>query len=169
MNNGHKVPQLMQDHFRQISELTDAYCAKFLDTEYAELAKSVLAALCRKRPSPVVSGKKQVWACSVIYVLGQANFLFDSSQIPHVTHSHICDWFTVSKSTAGSKAKLIRDTLNINMFNHNWKLRSKMEDSSFVWMIEVDGLVVDVRHMPVELQQQAFNQGLIPYVPALGK
>jgi hypothetical protein len=34
-----------------------------------------------------------------------------------------------------------------------------------VWMLEVDGLITDIRHAPVELQRAAFEQGLIPFVP----
>src|SRR5690606_12322807 len=110
-----------------------------------------------------------VWACSIVYAIGQANFLFDRSQTPHASPSDICNWFNISKSTAGNKAKLIRTMLKMDYYNYQWKLPSKMEDSSFVWMISVDGYIVDARHLPVEIQQQAYDKGLIPYVPALNK
>ena len=32
------------------------------------------------------------------------------------------------------------------------------------WMIEVDGLVVDARHLPLAIQEVAFQKGIIPYV-----
>ena len=32
------------------------------------------------------------------------------------------------------------------------------------WMIEVDGLVVDARRLPLEIQEVAFQKGIIPYV-----
>ena len=35
-----------------------------------------------------------------------------------------------------------------------------------VWMVQVNGFVVDVRGMPIEVQQIAYQKGLIPYVPA---
>jgi hypothetical protein len=34
-----------------------------------------------------------------------------------------------------------------------------------VWMLEVNGLIIDVRHAPREIQAAAFRQGLIPYIP----
>jgi len=34
-------------------------------------------------------------------------------------------------------------------------------------MVQLDGFVVDIRKYPLELQIQAYNKGLIPYVPAL--
>jgi len=33
-------------------------------------------------------------------------------------------------------------------------------------MVEVNGLIVDLRHMPRELQQIVYEKGIIPYVPA---
>ena len=38
--------------------------------------------LCRKRPSPFASGQPRTWACGIIYVLGQLNFLSDKSSRP---------------------------------------------------------------------------------------
>jgi hypothetical protein len=35
-----------------------------------------------------------------------------------------------------------------------------------VWMLSVDGFVIDIRYAPVELQRAAFAKGLIPFVPA---
>jgi hypothetical protein len=35
-----------------------------------------------------------------------------------------------------------------------------------VWMLQVNGFVVDVRRAPRDVQEIAFNKGLIPYIPA---
>lgn len=35
-----------------------------------------------------------------------------------------------------------------------------------VWMLEVNGLLMDIRQVPTELQRLAYEKGLIPYVPA---
>ena len=34
------------------------------------------------------------------------------------------------------------------------------------WMIQVNGLIVDARHLPRDIQEEAFRKGLIPYIPA---
>jgi hypothetical protein len=34
-----------------------------------------------------------------------------------------------------------------------------------IWMIQVNGLIVDARHMPRAIQEEAFHKGLIPYIP----
>jgi hypothetical protein len=167
MSKSIKIPETMQQLFDEISNLTNSYCNASLNQEYADLCKTAIAALCRKRPSPLISGNSKTWGCGIVYALGQANFLFDNSQNPHVSPTEICAWFGVSKSTAGNKAKLIRDMLKIDFYNHKWKLMSQMEKSSFVWMIQVNGFIVDVRNMPLEVQYQAYEKGLIPYVPSL--
>ena len=37
------------------------------------------------------------------------------------------------------------------------------------WFIQVDGLIVDARQLPPQVQAQAFDLGVIPYIPALGR
>jgi len=37
------------------------------------------------------------------------------------------------------------------------------------WMAEVNGLLVDLRTMPREVQEVAFANGIIPYIPADGQ
>jgi hypothetical protein len=40
-----------------------------------------------------------------------------------------------------------------------------MADNPVVWLIQVNGLIVDTRHMPRDVQEEAFRLGLIPYLP----
>ena len=40
-----------------------------------------------------------------------------------------------------------------------------MDDNPMVWMLEVNGLIVDGRDMPLEVQEIAYEKGIIPYVP----
>ena len=35
-----------------------------------------------------------------------------------------------------------------------------------LWMAEVNGMLVDLREMPREVQEIAFQKGMIPYIPA---
>ena len=51
---------------------------------------------------------------------------------------------------------------------HKWTLPSKMDENPMVWMLEVNGFLMDIRHAPRELQEAAFEKGLIPYIPADG-
>ena len=74
-----KVPPKMQPVFDSIVQLSDEICRRHPNDEYAELAREITAALSRKRPSPLVRGDANVWACGIVHALGYVNFLFDSS------------------------------------------------------------------------------------------
>jgi hypothetical protein len=47
-----------------------------------------------------------------------------------------------------------------------WALASLIEQNPLVWMVQLNGILVDLRDMPREVQVMAFVQGLIPFVPA---
>jgi len=47
-----------------------------------------------------------------------------------------------------------------------WTLPSRLGDNPRVWMASVNGFIIDLRYAPRELQVQAFQNGLIPYIPA---
>jgi hypothetical protein len=162
------VPKAMAEHHQRLVGLTDAFCREHLNDEYAELARHAAAALCRKRPSPLLSGGINTWACSVIYALGQVNFLGDKSLSPHMAMQDLCARFGVAPSTAGNKAKAIRDAIGIRQWDHRWLLKENYESMPMVWFVEVDGFAVDARRLPRPLQIAAHERGLIPYVPADG-
>src|SRR5207248_11296674 len=92
------VPKQMQHVYNAVKELTDKFGAEHLNKECAALARKLTAALCRKRPSPLLSGKPESWASGVMYALGRINFLFDPSQTPHMRADELSKIFGVSKS-----------------------------------------------------------------------
>lgn len=160
-----KVPKNMQDKFDAITQLTDEFCKTHLNDEYAQVCRKMTAKLARKRPSPLASGRVNTWAAGIVYAVGQVNFLFDRSQIPHIAASELAEAFGVASSTAGNKAKTIRNALKISMMDPNWTLPSRMDSNIMVWMIEVNGMIVDARYVPREIQEIAYKKGFIPYIP----
>jgi hypothetical protein len=160
-----KVPQKMQETFDRITAITDTFAAQHLNTEYATLIRQATAALCRKRPSPLTKGRDRSWACGISHAIGMANFLFDPSQDPHISASNLYAWFGVSQSTGQSKSKQVRDILDIGQLDPNWCLPSKIGDNPLAWMVSVNGLILDARSAPPEVQQQLAAAGLIPYAP----
>lgn len=42
----------------------------------------------------------------------------------------------------------------------------KLLNNPVVWMLQVDGIVVDIRQAPLELQELAFEQSYIPFIPS---
>ena len=165
-NNQLKVPKEMQMIFEGVAAQMDKFCAGHLDEECSALARRMAAALVRKRPSPLSKGKSQVWACGILYAEAQTNFLFDKNQTLHTSPDELCSWFGVSRSTIGNKARQIRDALKIGVLDPKWCLSSLLEANPLVWMVEVDGLIVDIRKMPLFIQREAYRRGVIPYVPS---
>ena len=83
-----------------------------------------------------------------------------------MTMAEVCTAFGVGQSTASAKAKVISDALHTNRMDPTWMLKSFVDQNPLVWAAEVNGLLVDVRGMPREVQVIAYEKGMIPYIPA---
>ena len=105
------VPKHMQAIYDAVVAL-HAFCRDHLTEEYRDLARAMAAALSRKRPSPLASGQSRTWACGIIHLLGQLNFLSDKATQPYMTMAEVCTAFGVGQSTASAKAKVISNALH---------------------------------------------------------
>lgn len=161
-----KVPKAMEEKFNEISKIIGEFCNEHLNHEYETLSIDLCAALCRKRPSPLEKGRAKTWACAIVHAIGSANFLFDPEQEPHMKAKDLYLNFGVSSSSGGTKSREIQELMDVNFFNGQWTLPSKLEDNPMIWQLSVNGLIIDVRNAPREIQEEAFRQGLIPYIPA---
>jgi hypothetical protein len=56
-----KVPKTVRPVAEEIVAITDAVCLAVLDGEYADLARRAVAKLARKRPSPLLRGRRTGW------------------------------------------------------------------------------------------------------------
>ena len=81
---GGGIAEELQPVFENIAGLVDAFCREHLNEEYAVLCRRLAEKLARKRPSPLVSGKPNTWACGIVRTIGWVNFLDDGSQKPHM-------------------------------------------------------------------------------------
>lgn len=160
-----KVPKALQEKFTIILGLAEPFCTEFLDEDYRRLVAEATAALCRKRPSPLLRGKENIWAAAIIHAVGTANFLFDSSQKPHCRAPQIYDFFGTAASTSQNKSKEIREMLGMSMSNPKWMRPSVLADNPLVWIVKINGLYADIRDMPHEIQLEAFERGIIPFLP----
>ena len=159
------IPKEMQGKYDEIAPLIIEFCNKELNEDYKNLCLRLLEKLCRKRLSPLLAGRANTWAAGIVYAIGSNNFIFDKTQKVHLTANELASPFGISASTASSKAAELKKMFKIDYFNIEWLLPEHIEDNSLIWMVKVNGLIVDVRDMPLEIQQQAFEKGIIPYVP----
>ena len=165
MTQSERVPVALREKFDAISQATDAFCGQRLNDDYKKVIRQALAALSRKRPSPLLKGKDKAWAAGVVHAVGMVNFLFDPSQTPTCKAPEIYAHFGVGASTGQAKSKETRDALGMGQFSPEWTVASNLDRNPLVWMLEVNGLLVDVRRMPLEMQEMALAQGMIPYIP----
>ena len=146
--------------------MIDQFCREHLNEEYVVLCRRLAEKLARKRPSPLLNGKPATWACGIIRTIGWVNFLDDRSQTPHMKLTAIDKAFGVGESTGQGKSKAMRSMFKIRQFDHNWMLPSRIDENPLIWMLEVNGFIMDIRKCPREMQESASEKGLIPYVPA---
>lgn len=149
-----------------IVAVTDQACEQHLDGEYAELCRSLVGRLARRRPSPLVRGDPRIWAAGVVYTVGWINFLFDRSQTPHLRADELAERLGVAKSTMANKSARIRALLGLSWYEPDLTRRSMLERNPFAWLVSVNGIPVDARTLPAELRDEARRLGLIPDLDA---
>lgn len=160
-----KIPAQMQPVYDEVAGMIDEYCEKHLNEEYRALCLRLLGKLCRKRPSPLLKGRRNTWAAGIVYAIAANNFIFDKSMPIHLTADELSRPFGIAPSTAGNKAAEIRKLIRMSPWDTEWLLQDLIEDNPAIWMLSVDGFIVDARDLPLEIQQEAARRGLIPYVP----
>lgn len=132
----------LQARADEILALTAEFCRLHLDDEYAKLCAKVIGKMSRKRASPLVAGRTDIWAGSVIYALGQINFLFDKSQKPHVKEADIAKHFNSTTTTLGMKAKAIRDLFKMRRWDPEFSTRKMAASNPLAGLAMVNGFIV---------------------------
>lgn len=160
-----EVPKTYTIRFTEIVGLPDRFCDAHLNAEYKDLCREMAVVVCQAG-SPVLKGKSEGWAAGIVYAVGRVNFLTDPSQTPHMKSAEVAEGIGVSGATMQAKARIIREGLDLMPFDPDWCLPSKMDDNLLVWMLMVNGILVDIRYAPREAQVVAYEKGLIPYIPA---
>lgn len=146
--------------------LIDQFCKEHLNEEYAVLCRKLAEKLARKRPSPLLHGSPNAWASGIIRAIGGVNFLHDKSQTPYMRSTDIDRYLGTSPSSGAAKLAEIRKMLGMHQLDPNWTLPSRLDENPLIWILNVNGLMLDIRHCPREAQEIAFEKGLIPYIPA---
>jgi hypothetical protein len=166
-DSGQSIPAKMREKHDAIVNPIDAFCREYLNDEYFGMCRRLAGVLARKRPSPIVNGTAAAWACGIVRTIGWVNFLDDKAQKPHMKMAEVDKAFGVSSGTGQARSKAIRDLLKIKDFDPDWTLPSRMADNPRVWLIQLsNGMIVDARYMPKEIQEEAFQRGMIPFLPS---
>jgi hypothetical protein len=124
--------------YEKVAGLTDNICQRQLNSEYRDLARA-MAALHRKRPSPLTSGQPRTWACGIANVLGRIKFLGDRSLPTHMTTAELCAGFQIGEGTVYAEAGAVENALGIGSFDPRWTLPSLAERNPLLGMAEANG------------------------------
>lgn len=163
-----------RQRWEEITERTDAVCLNHLaplEREY-ETYCHLLAACCCQKGSPVVEGRGKAdgWAAGVLWTLGMVNFLDDPAREPVMSSKAVAAAFGVSVATMQQRSREIREGLDIVQADPEWTLPSLYDQNPLAWIVETqEGLLLDIRTLPREQQQLAFERGMIPYLPDEGE
>jgi hypothetical protein len=71
----------------------------------------------------------------------------------------------VSQKTAANKARQIMEILDICQADPNWWRPSNLENNPLAWYVMVNGMMVDARKLPLEVQEELVRRGMIPFLP----
>lgn len=127
---------------QELISLTGEFCDAYLDDEYKQLSEKLILKMKRKRQVPFLLGRVNTWAAGVIYALGQINFLFDRDSEPHVAPGDIAEYFGIAPSTAGQKAKKIRDMFKLSYWSPEFSTQAMQHHNPFKRMVMSDGFIL---------------------------
>ncbi len=153
-----KEKKIVEEKAQKLVEMTGKFCQAFLDDDYRQLCEKLIVKMVRKRAVPFLSGRMEIWAAAVVYALGSINFLFDKSFKPFATAEDICNFFGTTKSTTSQKAKVIRDMFKMGYYDDEFSTAHMKENSPFSNMVMINGLIVDKRSLPPEIQERLFKE-----------
>ncbi len=165
MTGTDELPSEYRERFLGIVALTDAFCDRLLNDEYKNVTRKMAARLCQQDAS-VLRGKLESWACGLMHATGKVNFLFDSTQTPHLKAEQVAKGFGVSSATMQAKSREIQNCLDLIPFEPDFTIASLVEENPLMWLVELNGFMIDLRYAPRDLQVSAYEQGIIPYIPA---
>jgi hypothetical protein len=151
--------------FDKILELVSSFCHEYLNEDYCELCED-LTWVAYEEGLPLEKGKPAGWAGGIVHAIGWINSLHDPNQSPHMSSIELAKGFGVSQQTMMAKSRIIRRELELMPFDPDWCIPAMLEQNPLVWILDVNGVPMDIRDAPRGAREEAYRLGLIPYIPA---
>ena len=104
-SGGDKIPELVRELYDQVVAQTADFCKEYLTEEFETPCQKLVAKLARKRPSPLLGGRFEIWSCAVIYTIAKVNFLFDHRSTPSIAGYRLCEIFRTSPATISPRVR----------------------------------------------------------------
>lgn len=116
------VPLALRDKYDAVAPLISAFCDDHLNNEYKALCLRLLEKLCRKRPSPLLSGREETWAAGIVYAIAANNFIFSKDNPFRLSARELAAPFGLSANAASTMASKIRRLLRLSSEDNTWLL-----------------------------------------------
>ena len=160
-----EIPMPFRERYAELIEIIDEFCAAHLNDEYKDVCQRLAADLCQDG-SPILKGKASSWAAGTLWAIARVNFLSDPASEPSMTQTEFAQAIGVSVATFSTKCRTIWNGLDVVQLDPDYTVASQLDRNPMVWMVEVDGFIMDLRSASREVQVKAYEKDLIPYIPA---
>ncbi|MBT3374766.1 MAG: hypothetical protein HN742_34145 [Lentisphaerae bacterium] len=112
---------------KEIAVYLALFTSQCFDDELRGLADKLMAKLSRMRKLDITRGRPEIWAGTIVYLIGRLNFLFDRSSPSHVTPDQIAEHFGAAKTTLQNKATMVEKATGIHQGDREFT-RSEIAD-----------------------------------------
>ena len=157
-----EIPAHIKNNFLNIAEMVDLFCNKNLNDEYYNLALK----LTKENPSNLIDCDIKTLAAAIINTIAKTH----ESEMLQVSSKNLASWFQTTQTDIDKKTNSICKILNLQFIDQDQSTKSKVSndydiDDRMMWSIAINGFTIDIRNAPLDLQVDAYEHGLIPYIP----
>ena len=128
---------------KEIINLTDNFCRKYLDSEFSNLCEELVEDLYNLDEVPFKRGKLEIWASAIIHKIASVNMLFYTGTVPHIQVKDITNYFKTKEPTLYSKSKTIGNFFDEDEFIEKYCIMV-FTSSDNVVLKEADGSLTRV-------------------------
>jgi|APCry1669189034_1035192.scaffolds.fasta_scaffold10695_3 hypothetical protein len=165
-----EIPAQIKNNFLNVAEMIYLFYNKNLNDEYYNLALKLTTKLAKENPSDLIDCDIKTLAAAIINTIATTH-TYDS---PQVFSKNLASWFQTTQTDIDKKTNSICKILNLQFIEQDQNTKSKVGDGydiddRMMWSIAINGFTIDIRNAAHDLQVDAYEHGLIPYIPTNNK
>jgi len=165
-----EIPAQIKNNFLNVAEMINSFCNKNLNDEYYNLALKLTTKLAKENPSNLIDCDIKTLAAAIINTITKTH----ESEMLQVSSKNLASWFQTTQTDIDKKTNSICKILNLQLIDQTQNAESKVDDNHdlndrMMWSITINGFTIDIRNAAHDLQVDAYEHGLIPYIPTNNK
>lgn len=120
----------MSSKIEIIKDLINNFCNEVLNSqEYYQISLKILNQLDKHPDKPLLRGKENIWAASIVHAVGSINFLFYSTSDPNISNTEFNHHFDTNPKTVKNKSLKIQDLLHLSTYNPQFQIKASQHDN----------------------------------------